>query len=377
MIIHHYFPNTKNSGDYFVRDGIRKLIRQRIPDAEFVDIPANAARDLFPEYGLHGRLLDKTNKEADLVIIGGSNLYKGPTYGWDWGVSTDIDSINRLEKPLILMGIGAGGKQKMQMQSLSSKIRSIFGMQNAGSSRNINPLSIKAQEEILLLNKKSIASSVRDNLTYDFLQSIGVKNHILTGCPAMYIGEEKMSAPKSNRVIITFPPLKFINKIKVKNEVIESFFETIKTAKKEGLSVEVVCHDDLDLPVAKEIFSGKNSLPIFYSENWSEHQEIFRNAGFVVAYRLHSAILSCGMGVPFALILLDHRHIGFAETLGISDWAISLEKERLKNAIPNRLVRTFQNKSPLNYNAIEEKKSELKIQMDAFLDQALKLRRKD
>ena len=80
--VHHYFSYTKNIGDYFVKDGIKKLIMNKFSNADIIDIPINNPRNLkisaFKAPGLTKENLKYSNKKADFIIIGGSNLYEAP-----------------------------------------------------------------------------------------------------------------------------------------------------------------------------------------------------------------------------------------------------------------------------------------------------------
>lgn len=54
MRVHHFYPHTKNVGDYFVRDGIRARTREVHPNAEFIDVPANPRTPGDTSSGLKG-----------------------------------------------------------------------------------------------------------------------------------------------------------------------------------------------------------------------------------------------------------------------------------------------------------------------------------
>src|SRR5690242_14537700 len=115
MLVHHYFPlGSENVGDHLVARAIRGAVRRHFGPAEFVDMPVNDRyRGTDRPIGLRGENLDHTNREADLVIVGGSNLLeprkprRDPSGGrrGGWGVFTDVDSIHRLRPPLLLLGM--------------------------------------------------------------------------------------------------------------------------------------------------------------------------------------------------------------------------------------------------------------------------------
>src|SRR5437868_3293567 len=113
MVVHHYFPlGSTNVGDHLVARAIRDAVLRHFGAVEFVEIPVNDRyRDADRPIGLQGENLDRTNAEADLVIVGGSNLLepRKPRRGrGGWGVFTDVNSIRRLRPPLMLLGMGTG-----------------------------------------------------------------------------------------------------------------------------------------------------------------------------------------------------------------------------------------------------------------------------
>src|SRR6185295_108473 len=107
MQIHHFYPRTKNIGDHFVQTGIAKMVREIVPEANFKLFDINSRGLDRIEYGLTQAAVSRANQEADLIIVGGSNLYEGAV-GWRWGVHLDLDALANLRVPLFLLGIGTG-----------------------------------------------------------------------------------------------------------------------------------------------------------------------------------------------------------------------------------------------------------------------------
>ncbi len=98
MIIHHYVPFTSNVGDLFVRDGIHLRLHEQFRGATIIELPANDPHRRSREsVGLIGSNLARSNAEADLVIVGGSNMYEGP----EWRFITSVDAIQALRPPLV------------------------------------------------------------------------------------------------------------------------------------------------------------------------------------------------------------------------------------------------------------------------------------
>ncbi len=154
MRIHHFYPRTNNIGDHFVQRGIERMVGRIVPEATFELFNVNNRGEDKIEYGLTKLAIERANREADLIIVGGSNLYEG-SYRWRWGVHLEDDALENLRVPMFLLGIGAGS-------DFTSPLR--------------KP-SARAKKEIKLLNDCATFSGARDVITYDWLQQLGMDVH--------------------------------------------------------------------------------------------------------------------------------------------------------------------------------------------------------
>lgn len=303
MIVHHYYPHKTNIGDLFVVDGIRKLIRERLPGSEFVDLPVNES----PKakcFGLLGRNLDYSNSEADLMVIGGSNLYECRRSG-EWGVTTDLDSIKKIQKPVMLIGLGSGS-------SFQRKVR--------GS-------SAQSRAEICLLNKIAIGSSVRDLRSGDFLRSLGIRDYTVTGCPSTFLFDNSFAFRDSDIVVISFPPARLKKYRFMYFRLSSAVRKYVKYCKQIGLRPILSCHDPRDIEFAEAVKCC--GVDLFYSEKTAGYYALYGKAKLVVGFRLHAAIISLSLGVPFIPTYFDMRGLSFCETYNSTKWAIDVTKFNL------------------------------------------------
>ncbi len=187
MRIHHFYPKTHNLGDHFVQRGIEAMVRRLVSAASFELFNVNRRGDDPQEYGLTRFAIERANSEADLIIVGGSNLYEGG-YRWPWGVHLEVEALKNLRVPLFLLGIGTGSNFLTPPHQPTRR----------------------AAREIGLLNERAAYSGARDVLTYDWLQRLGVSNAQLSGDPATFIFNRPVSRPPSGaHVLLTLPPLRF------------------------------------------------------------------------------------------------------------------------------------------------------------------------
>jgi polysaccharide pyruvyl transferase WcaK-like protein len=307
MRIHHFYPKTRNVGDHFVQRGIERMIREIVPDAAFDLFNVNSRGEDKTGYGLTRATVERANREADLVIVGGSNLYEG-SYRWPWGVHMEADALDDLRVPLFLIGMGTG---------------------SGFLSRPHRP-SARAQSEIKLLNDRAAFSGARDVLTRDWLHRLGISKAVLMGDPATFIFNHAARREGGGRVLITTPPLRFwagknqFWQVRLRGRTM--FRATVSLARAllgRGHEVAVACNDPADLNLARELFGEWFADRIVCPRTPDEYFRLLSGSRAVVSGRLHTAVVAFSLGVPFVLVDADQRARGFVETYQLDDWSVS------------------------------------------------------
>ncbi len=295
QVIHHYVPFTTNVGDLFVRDGIHARLREHFPGAQIVEFKANdpGSRAEGP-VGLLGENLERSNREAQLVVVGGSNMYEGPR----WRFRTDVDSLNALKVPLAFIGLGVG---------------SVRGDRE-------RPLEEASIEQIRVSHQKALGVAVRDQPTVDFLSGLGLKS-TMTACPATFVGGQTLKVNRPRKVVISAPPIRFLPKWGHKGyfggrTMFGAFRKLLRSYEKQGLDWQVIAQDQKDLEYLESFMGEFGKAPVCFGNETQPYYEAFREADFAVCYRLHMAISCLGWGVPFALIHFDKRTSSFRDTYG-------------------------------------------------------------
>lgn len=308
IIIHHYCPHTFNIGDHFVILSIRKYLTQYLPEAVYIPKACSKNRGWGKPYYLQAENINISNEFADAVIIGGSDQYN------NWSLRIKKNEINNLIPPLYLIGLG---------------------ISSAGLDK---PPKIKKQEyleDIKETNKVARYSSVRDEITQDFLRKLGVDKTILTGCPAMYLFDEPFHLNKNGFVALTFPfPVIKNTRSELYVNLIERINNVSSIIEKFDLIPVITCHDDRDVFIAQTYFPEKK---IFYSNYPDEFIDFYRRSAFVVGSRLHASILVSGLGKPFININIDKRGLGFSQTFGMSNWNLDINDSDFDNQLKSRI----------------------------------------
>lgn len=311
IIIHHYCPHTYNAGDHFVILSIRHHIKKYLPNAVFIPLPIADNRGWGNPIGLRGPNIDFSNKHADAVILGGSDQYN------DWSPRISKKEIKNLIPPLFLIGLGVSSKGLSEPPFLSRQ--------------DLKP-------DIIATNKKSVLSSVRDEISKEFLHELGIKNTINTGCPALFLFNRDFHLNKSNKVALTFPyPLTHTDKEKF-NILISTMRDIIIFLNKYKFEPIIVCHDDRDVTYAQRYFSNEE---LFFSNYPSDYITFYNTVSMIIGSRLHASILASGMGIPNININLDLRGIGFSQDMKMNNWHVNYTQPNLSEIIISKIESTL------------------------------------
>lgn len=347
MIIHHYHPFSKNIGDLLVVAGIHKLAKQYLGDVSFVSIPVNRNKRSLEADGLSGKSLTTSLKEADLILIGGSNLLEGPCFGHSWGVRTSSADIERITKPVAVVGIGGGGALLQEEDSISEE----------------------AKKEIFMLAEKSLLFSVRDVRALKVCNDLGIKNAILTGCPASYIGRVPYINRNIKKILISLPPARFhYEKLKdergknISSGIEASFKEILMFLTRNNYELKIIAHDIRDLNVWD---IGDFNSRIELIDEAQTLIKVISEADFLVSYRLHMGITGLGFGIPSLLFDMDNRIRGFVQTYNLDQATVSRAHLNNPNETINRLSQLLAKPEETYVDAIK-KREQLYDAMEKF-----------
>lgn len=306
MRIHHFYPRTPNIGDHFVQRGIARMFQNLIPDCIFELFDVNSRGEDKKEFGLTRKAIRRANSEAELIVIGGSNLYEG-SLRWPWGVHLEVDALNELRVPVFLVGIGSG----------------------SNFTGRLHQPSARAASEIKLLNSYATFSGARDVNTFEWLQEFGVSKARLMGDPATFIFNLPERRNQDGHILITVPPRRFWSSkrqlwnIHTRGRAMFRALAALgRRLVEEGRDVAVVCNDPADIPTARMLFGAWLPTPIACPKSPEEYFELLGKSSAVVSGRLHTAVVAFSLGIPFLLLNVDQRTEGFIKTYQLGDWAI-------------------------------------------------------
>lgn len=296
--VHHYYPlGSENVGDHLVARAIRAALVRHLGPCAFTDMPVNDRyRADDRPIGLRGENIDRSNAEADLVVVGGSNLLEARKRG-RWGVFTDADSIRRLKPPLLLMGMGNGS-------DFATRIR-----------RYAEP----GLTEVRMLHERAFAHSVRDQKTVEELSRIGIETRCV-GCPVTYLTDRPVTAAsKDLPLLVSLTPPR-VTRHFTGPAFMRSTIDYIAWLKQRGVNQIVTLHDSRDIEVARKIVPP--GIEIFHTDNLDELIARFEQSRGVIGFRLHAALLGLSLGKPIIPVGVDWRGLAFQQAFGLDNIAI-------------------------------------------------------
>jgi polysaccharide pyruvyl transferase WcaK-like protein len=333
MRVFHLYPKTSNMGDHLVRRGIVSLMQGLVASVEFSNFdasrrdPAKRQRgrpdEDYTDFGLSERLARRANEEADLILVGGSNLYEGTT---SWGLYVEEGALEMLRIPLFLVGIGTGSE--------------FLGRRPTRPAPTV-------REQILQVNELAQFSGVRDIVTNRWLRELGARNAVLMGDPATFIFNEPWRPRGSGPVLVAVPPIRFLGRPARTRlwdprgrRLFDAFSETARLLRGAGEHVVAVCNDYRDIEVARELFP-LGTVEVETPSNDQEYLSLLSGARAVVTGRLHTAVVSFSLAIPFLLWDVDQRTRGFIETYGLDAWTLrprfASGSRKLREAVPRLL----------------------------------------
>jgi polysaccharide pyruvyl transferase WcaK-like protein len=357
MRIHHFYPQTRNIGDHFVQRGIAQMMRSLVPGAVFDLFNVNSRGADKTGYGLTRATVERANREADLIIIGGSNLYEG-SLRWRWGVHMEDGALDNLRVPLFLMGLGTGSDFL---------------------SRPHHP-SKRARKEICLLNARAAFSGVRDTITHDWLRRLGISKAELMGDPATFIFNRPVQqANADGHILIAMPPLRFWTskrqfwKVRAQGRVMfRAVVAQARTFLEKGYSVSVACNDPADLPLARELFERSLSCPVLCPQSPEEYFQLLDGARALVSGRLHTAVVALSLGIPFVLMDIDQRSHGFTETYQLGDWSLIPTRSGFEARLKKQADNLLSDEALKSWEIFVNRRDRMHERAMALLEHALK-----
>jgi hypothetical protein len=283
-----------NTGNYLIGEGAANSVRGH--DATYIPFWHLANSLNSPE------TYEKLNQSFDLCLFASANLLR-PGYS----ASTESHVFERLNMPIVVMGIGIQKKEKLKDELPE------------GTRRFLN-----------VLKKKESFFLTRGHFTAEFLKEEGMKYVRPTGCPSLYYAPDAMKKSLSR---LADPSLADAQKIAL-GGYLGSVPDTIVDAHvllNKDTTASYVIQDEIivynmnipgeDSAPAYDQAASRITAPMEYkhSEKWQRNCEFLAfidthkwrswvsGQDFCFGRRFHGSIIGMQSGIPALMIAVDDR----------------------------------------------------------------------
>jgi polysaccharide pyruvyl transferase WcaK-like protein len=242
------------------------------------------------------------NRVGHGLIIGGGNFLENGR------LTIDLQALAALQVPVIMLGVSYGfvinrqGQNRMRTDALPAT--------------TIQMLCAKMDQVL-----------VRDHATQHHLNSFGVKNVSVGGCPSLFLdcppksGETRSG--KNALVSIRAPETMNLPPQRMADIEIQ-IRHIIKTLKTKGYNrVSLLCHDIQDIVTAQRMGIDNH----IFTSSFQQFMSLIQNADLLATYRLHSFLPAIVCKTPAIYLTCDERTQSMAETIGAGPWAIDINRE--------------------------------------------------
>ncbi|MFO7971602.1 MAG: polysaccharide pyruvyl transferase family protein [Desulfobacterales bacterium] len=314
-------PKGFNVGNDAINFALRELLHQAFGRVvNLISLPATSTYESHGLAGLTSKTVYDINRLADGVIVGGGNLYENGE------LQISSKAVMALEPPLMLFSLSRG-------RIFNRKLRLV------------ERTDVMPDETIRLLHEKADFSLTRDSATQQYLKTIGCSGALLAGCPTINLKATAGQLPElpekedpGTLISVRTPALMSIPP-RLQTQIKEDIKHTINLLRDRGYRrIRLLCHDRRDVEFAT-LYRDLSNVDYVYTEDVTWYLSLIKNAELVVSYRLHSTIPALSFGTPAINISYDERSRSLIETLGLSEWDISLAEEKnILDAVSRRLT---------------------------------------
>ena len=286
--------SIKNVGDFLIYERARQLVEHYRQPGELIELPRWQPLD---EY------LDVINRSTAVIMCG------GPAYAANFypNIYPFLKNLAHIRVPIIPLGLGWSGKV------------------NADTGKfEFTQQSHSAIEEI---HNRIPFSSVRDVLTEEIIKKAGIKNIMMTGCPAWYSLpdlDRGFEAPQIIRRVVISTPARRRHFYQAK-QVVDLVKRRFPKAQK-----HLVFHrgilPDKNKTINKSVFDaglaiyGKSRGFHVTDASYSTRKiDFYRECDLHIGFRVHAHIDFLSFRKPSILLQEDGRGLGQSKTLQTQD----------------------------------------------------------
>jgi polysaccharide pyruvyl transferase WcaK-like protein len=292
-LVYHFRPATPNIGNELIVMALHELIAKVANHpCDIINMPAKGVDSVIKLGGITRQVVNDINELGAGVLIGPGNLFENN------GLEIDAVALDALRIPPLIFSVSWGR---------------IFSDAGELHSRS----DAMGREMIGTLCRKAGGILVRDERTQTFLQTLGIENVQVVGCPVLALEPNCLPLPSgvdsrvegAALVSIRNPLLMNISP-RLQGRVHTDVRRIIDRLYQMGYDkVALLCHDLRDLRFA----AAYADVPALYTENPLQYLAWLRDCRLNVTFRLHSFLPCAVLGTPSVHFTYDERAAGLIE----------------------------------------------------------------
>lgn len=312
----------KNIGDFLIAEKAQQVISHITGEQNFLQ---------FDRWLPFDDRLDEVNATRAVIICG------GPAYDSRFYPKTLplVSDLKKIKVPIVPLGLGLAGMRHEALPSFS-----------------FTPESLEA---IRYMHSTCELSGVRDRITLEKLNQVGIQNVIVSGCPVLYdfesFGKQFTAPGEVKRIVFTPPAGKhlFGQALLLAKKIRERFPQAEITASfHRGIGPDAytsIKHSLHNLYLVYQLKkTGIASLDTSYN---LKRIEFYRECDLHIGYRVHAHVNFISFRKPSFLLQEDTRGIGMSDVLGLSANDVNAYAD---NAI-DRMVTVIDRERSLDYSS--------------------------
>lgn len=347
--VYHIYARQYNFGDYALGVGLRNIfLRYFKPNILFKPIDIHTLE-------FDRQFIDKVNKDADLVVVGGGGLIHGFA-GDRWMLNLPSELIPEIKVPMLFYGLGYN------------------------QFRGEAELSEEIITNLRLLKEKALAFSVRNDKSKEELLRLGLEFDQVPDS-GFFVNENIPSRPIKEKYVIIQLAYDMKERRSIQdNSIIEHFAEISKFLLLRGYKVVFCPHVRKDSEISDRIIKRVNRPDQVFSWDWyqmireantSLGLSYYKHAEFTISMRGHAQICPIGLGTPVISVISHRKNIDLLKELELEKYSVEIGDIELSQKIKLLVEDVERNREEIKarYQTINE---ELTKQAQEYLEELSK-----
>lgn len=181
------------------------------------------------------------------------------------------------------------------------------------------------------------AVTVREQISLDMLEKLGMNNVILSADQALLIKKSDHGRPPGSKFILGFTVREWRTEEETQNnceiiiQAIEDFSKPVDLVVRPIIQVSSIGFGDLDVLLTDQIIQalrgkGVNVMDTTVLKDLDHAIQVYNEIDLILGMRMHSNIIAATQEKPFVAIAYEHKTRGISQMLGLEKYCLDYSK---------------------------------------------------